>query len=129
MLAWLMATAYIWPVLWVLYRSNGSASSQARDVRPISVRMKVGSLIVAMIFAKPTYSQLIDLIGLPMHFSYPIALSSIVWCAVVAGFWVAFVRRSDAQVVGESITRRAVMIASLILLLEPALVLWIVLTL
>jgi hypothetical protein len=115
MSGWLLAFAFSPLIFWLAWRVTAVAvSKEESHAAPLQTRVALGSLLVALAIGAPTFTQITYLAGLPVAVAEPVIVSAFAWAALVAAFWVMFVRRKDAQHVAEAIKGRALLLAALI---------------
>ena len=113
---WFAALLFAPPMMYISARILGPDRHEPRALGPRQVAV---SVLVAIVFALPTWAQSSYLIGLPAELTGEIVVTSIAWAVLVGGFLAVWLRRKDAGHVSPSI--RAITLGTATLIAVPKL--------
>lgn len=115
---WFSALLFAPPMMYLSARILGP---EQREPCALGPRQVAVSVLVAIVFALPTWSQSSYLIGLPVRLTGEIVVTSIAWAVLVGGFLAVWLKRKDAGSVSPSV--RVMALGTAILIAVPKLLL------
>lgn len=122
MVGWAIALIFAPSIMTLVARVAFANQASSRVAAQPRVSVTLGSAIIAIVAALPTFAQTAFMIHLPMAVAWPVIVTSTLWCVVIALLWIRFVRRPDADTLAQKLRPQAQIVAALILL--PRLALW-----